>query len=352
MKKELFSKIIPIRHETELVQRFHALLPQDEVLRWQITSKRRDGAATTVELSFDGKKFPFDVIYELKPGFPWLAKLPSHPDEPLLLVTPELSPRVLAYCQDHGISALDLNGRAWLRADGLLVDRPAVAGRNFRHEIEPRNIFDGKSVRIIRSLLTDVARTWTQAELIKRTDASAGLVSRIITHLVGQGYLEKISAREFRLRKNPSLLDAWAKSDSFARRTQTYRYTGFLGSPGELSHLFQKWAIGAGVTVSFTRWIAAWVKCPYTEPVLASAYISRLPDADELKALGLRQVQEGGDLWLHLPDDDGIFLETQEINGLRLTTDAQIYIDLQSTGLRGPDAANALRESDHFCKNK
>jgi hypothetical protein len=55
-------------------------------------------------------------------------------------------------------------------------------------------------------------------------------------------------------------------------------------------------------------------------------------------------------LWLHLPDDPGIFTETQSRGELTLTTDAQIYLDLQSTGLRGPDAAAALLEWDGFCR--
>jgi hypothetical protein len=45
----------------------------------------------------------------------------------------------------------------------------------------PRNIFVGKSARIIRSLLTDRDRVWTQAEIVRRTGASSGLVSVFLT---------------------------------------------------------------------------------------------------------------------------------------------------------------------------
>ena len=34
---------------------------------------------------------------------------------------------------------------------------------------------------------------------------------------------------------------------------------------------------------------------------------------------------------------------------LTLVTDAQIYLDLKRTGLRGPEAAAALREWEGFC---
>ena len=45
----------------------------------------------------------------------------------------------------------------------------------------PRNIFVGKSARIIRILLTDRDRVWTQAEIVRRTGASSGLVSVFLT---------------------------------------------------------------------------------------------------------------------------------------------------------------------------
>jgi hypothetical protein len=75
----------------------------------------------------------------------------------------------VAACKEHGIAAIDLNGRCWLRAPGLLVDRRPLPGRSFSYELEPRNIFVGKSARIVRCLLTDRDRTWTQAEIVPRT---------------------------------------------------------------------------------------------------------------------------------------------------------------------------------------
>jgi hypothetical protein len=92
------------------------------------------------------------------------------------------------------------NQCAFIR-DGLrVVDRGPQQGRSFSYELEPRNIFVGKSARIIRSLLTDRDRVWTQAEIVRRTGASSGLISRIIQHPISQGFVEKITAREFRLR--------------------------------------------------------------------------------------------------------------------------------------------------------
>lgn len=350
MKKRNSSNIEAIRHESELVHHFRELLADDPDLVWHCPPDSNSERPAQVDLELDGRQLPFAPLYELKASLPWVENLIADQSPQPLLVTPELSARVLEACKTRGISVIDLNGRAWLRAPGLLVDRRALPGRSFSYELEPRNIFVGKSARIIRCLLTDHDRIWTQAEIVTRTGASSGLVSRIVQHLISQGFAEKISAREFRLRDSLSLLDAWADADQFSKRNRTTLYAGFLGSPVELAKRLQEWARDESVSIAFTQWLAAWLRHPFTEPVVTTAYVSRLPDSAALEKLGLRPVSEGGKLWLHVPDDEGVLTETQIRDGLVLATDAQIYLDLQRTGLRGPDAANALREWKGFCR--
>ncbi len=357
MKKRETSKGAIIRHEGELALHFREFLAEDPDLRWHLPAGMPPHKLDHVEVEFDGRRIAFQPLYQLKPSLLWLdAQLPTDGTPPLqitplpLLVTPELSSRVLNHCKQHGIAAIDLNGRAWLRAPGLLVDRHPLPGRSFSYELEPRNIFVGKSARIIRCLLTDRDRLWTQSEIVPRAKASSGLVSRIVQHLISQGFAEKTSARAFRLRDPLALLEEWAESDRFAKRTHTTLYAGFIGPPVELAHRLQKWAVSEAAPVAFTQWIAAWARHPYTEPVLCSAYVSRLPEPAALDQLGLRPVNEGGKLWLHVPDDEGILTETQTRGGLTMVTDAQIYLDLQRTGLRGPDAAAALRDWEGFCR--
>lgn len=354
MKDADTSKSSVIRCESELAAHFHQFLHEDSDLHWTLTPETvsPDGdRSDLLKLEFDGTTFAFHPYYVLKPGLPWLENLPvqSSSLRPLV-VTPELSPRVLATCKERGIAAIDLNGRVWLRAPGLLVDRRSLPGRSFSYELEPRNIFLGKSARIVRCLLTDRDRIWTQAEIVPRINASAGLVSRIVQHLVSQGFVEKLSAREYRLRDWQSLLEEWAQTDRFSKRARTTAYAGFFGPAQELAPRLQQWAKTEKVPLAFTQWTAAWARHPYTEPAVCSAYVSRLPDASTLELLGLRSVTEGGKLWLHVSDDEGILSETQQRSDLTLVSDAQIYIDLQRTGLRGPEAAAALLEWEGFCR--
>jgi hypothetical protein len=255
----------------------------------------------------------------------------------------------LQTCQQQHVSVADLNGQIYLRARNFLLSLPGLPGRDIRFEQEPRNIFGGKSARIVRSLLSDPKRTWRQADLVLRTSATSGLVSRIVTHLTHQGYLKKTDARRFRIVSPSALLDAWAQADDFSRRVTTYRFTTLNPDPLELAKKTSEAFGGKKIEHAFTQWIAAWLRHPYTEPPLVSLYVSHLPPQSVLDKLEFQPVNDAGRVWLHVPSDGGVFLETRDVQDLPLVADAQIYIDLLKTGLRGPEQAQALRDWPGFC---
>lgn len=353
MKINDSSKNAAIRYESELVHHFSQLLNDDPDLHWKIPTDGPAGARFAwIELELDGQTLRFKPIYSLKLGIPELESiLASWTDTlPPLLVAPELRTWILDFCRQKRLAALDLNGRVYIRSAGVLIDRRSLPGRDFRFELEPRNVFVGKSARIIRSLLTDRDRVWTQSELVDRTKASSGLISRIVQHLFSQGFIEKQSPREFRLREPFNLIDAWVKADDFNYRTTIARYTALGSNPLAIAQQLKSLADAQSVPLAFTQWIAGWLRHPYTEPVITSVYVARLPEAATLEQLGLRPVTDAGKVWFFVPDDEGVFLETKVINELPLVSDAQIYLDLQPTGLRGPEQADALRHWEGFCR--
>ncbi len=350
MKLSLSSKKTPIRHKSELVHHFHRLLPEDADLRWTIAEKKENELSEILELKLDKRQLEFVPVYELNPSFPWLKHLETKTGKPPLLVTPELSNRVLEFCKQNGIAAVDLNGRAWLRAPGLLVDRAPLPTRKFRYEVEPRNIFVGKSVRIVRALLTNRDHLWTQAELVERTKASSGLVSRIVQYLIAQGFVEKTNSRELKVIDFFGLVDEWSQKDQFSRRVSTSQYSVLSADPAETARSLAQWAAKENISFALTQWIAGWLRHPYTAPVITSAYVARLPDANALEQLGWRPVNGGGGVWLHVPEEEGVFLETTKTSEFTLVSDAQIFVDLKKTGLRGPDQAEALRNWEGFCR--
>lgn len=333
----------------QLSETFRNVTEQDPDLHWSWEASPLPDT-DTVSLKFDGFSLDFGVEFKLYPGESDLAEVGQGKRQPLLVV-PCLNDRLLQHCKELKISVTDLNGQAWIRSKGVLIDRGPLENRNFRYDLEPRNVFVGKSERIVRSLLTDRDREWTQAELGRRAKASSGLLSRVVTYLIKQGHLTKTGSRTFRVNESLSLLDDWTQADQIAGRTRLTRYSGLSSDCFEWEERIAAWAGKAAVDLAFTQWAAAWQRHGYTEPEVCSAYVSRFPTKQELEHLGLREVPEAGNVWLYIPEDEGVFLETQEGLNRRVVSDAQIYLDLQKTGLRGPEAAQALHDWEGFCRS-
>ncbi|MCC5841880.1 MAG: hypothetical protein JJT96_17325 [Opitutales bacterium] len=346
------NKDTTVRHVTELPVEFGRLAAESS--RPEGFRLIPPGRPQKAELELDGRTHRFRLQYELTPPLHDLATGEPSNDEAPLLVVPNLTPALLSACRKAKASAADLNGRLYLRAPGLLVELPALAGRRYRFELEPRNIFVGKSARIVRALLADPDRPWKQAELVARTGATSGLVSRIVTHLVRQGLLARSGSgkrnQTLQLTSPDALLDAWVEGDDFSHRVTTHRFHCLEQDSVRLARKLRNVLTHEGPPFAFTQWIAAWLRHPYTEPPLVSLYVPQLPAPDVLDALGLQPVADGGRVWFHLPKDEGVFRETRVVDTLPLVSDAQVYLDLQNTGLRGPDQARALRESSVFCR--
>jgi hypothetical protein len=346
----ILSKQQAITTEAQLHEAARALLAEDAVLRWRWKAwepKRERRADAVVELSLDGRRFTFDVEFKLSPTARDTDKLAAQPGRrPRLLIAPHLSETLAAHCRERGLNCLDLNGRVWLRAKGLLVERAAGEGAKVRPSQPAPDLFSLKSSRLPRALLSQPGRQWSQKELVERTGLSPGLVSRLTRHLVDEGFLEE-TLRTLVLKRADALLDAWARQDDWAKRTTVRQYSLLETDPNEVVHKLQS-AFPTGFRLLFTQWYAASLRHPYTTPSVVSAYVSEFDDQQVERALNARRVAEGGTLWLIVPKDEGVFRETQIAGGLTVACDAQIYLDLLQVGLRGPDQAKALREWKGF----
>ncbi len=251
-----------------------------------------------------------------------------------------------------GICHADLNGRVFIAIPRFILDRDPK-GNRYRNPVSGPGVFSAKTSRIARALLSCREREWTQEELTSRTKVSRGLVSRILKALVEEGQVERIAAASakgtsarYRVAEFYSLLDEWKSKDDWSARTTVQQYSLLTNDAGEIADTVRD-AVGETKAV-FTQWFAAHLRHPYTTPPIVSAYVAEGRSLPELKFV--RPVPTGGNVWLITPEDEGVFIETQECEGFRLVSDVQIYLDLVQMGQRGPDAAEALRTWDGFAQ--
>lgn len=349
-KSIVLSKPRTIQTEAQLRQAAKEALEADGLLRWRWKAfglKRERGADALLELNMDGRRVVFGVEFKLTPSAREVEKLAGRGgSRPGLLMAPSLSEALVGHCREHGLSCADLNGRQWIRAEGVLVDRQPSDARRYRPSLRPPDVFQPKSSRLVRALLGQPGRTWSQGELGERTGLSPGLVSRLVRHLVNEGFVTQ-DQRALRLSRATALLDAWAARDDWAKRTTVRQYS-LLESDAQVVARKLAAIFPPGETPVFTQWFAANLRRPYTLPPLVSAYVAQFPAEQAVRELRARQVADGGTLWLVAPRDDGVFRETQRVGEFTLACDAQIYLDLLHAGFRGPEQAQALREWDGF----
>lgn len=268
---------------------------------------------------------------------------------PAILLTVRLSAELAQCCRELGVSCLDLNGQAYIKSHGLLIDRsppPSVPREHYVTEVRAPDIFSPKSSRLARVLLSFRDRTWKQADLVTLTGINAGLVSRLLNYLVDVGWARG-SRGDWCLTDFDALLDAWRTRDSWKRRARVREYATL--ERNNLAVARQLVAL-PGRRVAFTQWFAAALRFPYADVPIVSAYVDAFPSDEGLKGLGWAEVNTGGRVWVIVPRDAGVFQAGRDVEGLPLASDVQVYLDLQQVGLRGPDQAKALREWSGFCR--
>lgn len=341
-----------INTEHELEEEIYDLFRSYEQPCFRVQSRQAgEGYAFIVEADVDGKRCGFAVTCKLRPTAKDIEKLSvSKRQLAPLLATVSLTDSLLRLCKEQKVNCVDLNGRLRLRGEGLLVERGAnTDGRKrvqYRSADRPINFFSAKSSRLARIFLAYRDREWTQKELADLAGLSQGLVSRLLNYAADQGWIEG-SRGNWTVRNFDALLDAWGLADNWNKRGVIRQYSGLASSLTSIAHDLLEATVG---NIAYTQWFAANLRSPYTQPPVLSAYRSEFLNESDRNSLQLREVDNGGKLWIIVPNETGPFHAVQRVEGLPLVCDAQIYLDLLQVGLRGPEQAQALRDWEGFCR--
>ena len=76
---------------------------------------------------------------------------------------------------------------------------------------------------------------------------------------------------------------------------------------------------------------------------IATVYVATDPSPALLDRLGFREDSRGANLWLVVPDDEGVFHGAIEKDGIRCVHPGQVYVDLKDHPERAAEAAERLR---------
>lgn len=199
-----------------------------------------------------------------------------------------------------------------------------------------RNIFEAKSSRAIRVLLSNPGRKWTIREIASEARVAFGYVHAVVANLIQSGYLLRNQVNRLELVDPIRLVKRWAAYHQFNTANPMLPYYSF---EREIDILIGKLR---DVTADYalTSLSGAWLVVPQVRPVVIEAYIHNASQAEELsKELQLKPIPKEGDVRLIVPYDDGVFYQAQRIEGVKIVSNIQLYVDLYNYPARGEEAS-------------
>jgi hypothetical protein len=279
-----------------------------------------------------------------------VAEAAAHgPETVPVLAVPYMGDAGKRICEEFGVSFVDLSGNADIRAAPLVV---RVQGKPnlFIDRGRPSSVFAPKSSRITRLLLSDAGRWWTQAELVGASSLGRGYVSRICGRLQRDRLIERNEERALRAHDPKLLLRAWQAEYRFDKH-EVRRGHVAVRSGDELVDRVVTAFHQHGMPYAMTGLPAAWRLAPFAAHRLVTVYIGKRADESVLASLGWREEAAGANLWLVRPNDESLFQEATEVDGVRCVSPIQAYLDLHAMAMgmpqgmpeRSDEAADHLR---------
>lgn len=357
-KIKVLSKSKEISSTDEIIENLGKSVISEEYKGFSIRFSNLSGVESEFRIEAGHEKILLRVRPILHPSRKLIKE--GGGSDTALLVSPHIPEPLANDLRQAGIPHADLNGRLFVQKPSFLLDRRPgeIRFRNPRTGTDP---FSPKASRIVRALLSHRESPLTQEDLSKRADVSRTIVSQVLSRLVEEEWVKQLSpsgrrtSARYQLADFDRLLDAWVAVDDWWKRSTVHQFSVLSNQSEEIAatirDLFQPKEPESGKRVRknvvFTQWFAAWLRFPYTIPPVVTAY---LPEKRLLDAVPYRKVSSGGNLWLVVPEDEGVFQEAREWKGFHLASDVQIYLDLLQVEQRGPDQAAELRRWEGFAR--
>ena len=250
-----------------------------------------------------------------------------------IFVAPFISEESAKILADDEIGFVDFAGNCRISFDDVYIRREGRSNR-FTEKRDLRSLYSPKAERVLRVLMADPRKEWKVEPLAKQAGVSLGQVSNV-KKLVEAREWTKRGKQGFALTEPGKLLAEW--SDMYRRRTPGSFECYALESLAEI----ERRVAGREARGVLTGFSAAARMAPAVRYQRVTAYAPERAEAF-ISQLKFKRVTSGGNLLVIDPYDDGVFIGSQELGGVKLVSALQAYLDLQSMEGRGQEAADAL----------
>ena len=246
-------------------------------------------------------------------------------------------------CNENGIGFIDLAGNCLFKFDNIYI---SIEGRpNLYPNTRPlKSIFSPKSTRALRVFLYNPKKEWFVKDIAKEAKISLGQASNIKQRLLEYEFVEMTGSGKnlkIRLNKAESLLEEWSKNYTYQKNKIRNFYS--MDKVEVLERKLVDYFQDNQITYALTLTSGASRVAPFLRYKRIFTYVNNNIDRIA-KDLNFKEVSTGPNISFLEPYDEGILYYLQEINGAKVVSNIQLYLDLKSYLKRGEEAAEFLLE--------
>ena len=221
-----------------------------------------------------------------------------------------------------------------------ISERIYILAKHFDLMRKVNNIFEHKASRILRGLLANPGKGWSIRALAAEVDVSVGYTHAVVASLLSLGYVVRNEVELLELVNPVGLLERWASYHQYVFENEFMNYYTYDNDVESVLNKLRKVDSGYALTTL----AGAFLVSPYVRPRTVELYVNNNNVRDVVDALGLVSIEKDGNVKLVTPYDTGVFYNTQIVDGLKIVSDVQLFVDLKNYPARGVEAAQNLLE--------
>ena len=202
-------------------------------------------------------------------------------------------------------------------------------------------LFASKAIDIIRVLLIRYPKSWALRDLAGEANVSLGQAFKVSSALIKERLALRVSPRTELILMEPfSLLKRWAAVNNFTAHT---RFIDYYSGEEDVLKFLEKLKSIKTPEYALTGLAGALLIAPFVRPTNVHIYVNSEEDARKLaRSLGLMPVEGSGNVKFAIAKGRGVFYGLNDINGVNVVSDVQLYVDLLNYPARGEEAAGEI----------
>ena len=259
----------------------------------------------------------------------------------LLFAASAFTQSFLDSCTEKHIHFYSPNGACRISLPGVITYIVKIqTGNKNQSRNSGGSPFVGKGAMLPRLFFEQPLRIWTQGDLANAAGMTKAYASIILHRMMDNEYVRQ-EDNGYLLVKPEKMLDDWVAVYRFNRYVRRQMFAASFEMQRQGIDLVAKSLKGENVRFGFMGPSGAYLRAPYMESRTVMAYAEQIPD--ELP--GLFPVEKDGNVVLYIPQNAGFLYGGNDVDGLPVVSDVQLYLDLKRMPGRNQDQADYLRDT-------